>query len=185
MNHIYIARHGQSVWNLEGKVQGATDIPLTEKGIQQAHDLAERIATENVHIDEIIHSPLDRATVTARIIAERNSIPLRMDKRLLEQNFGSYEGHEWNKFPGVFHEIKKQFATDYHGGESMLKMAHRVYSLLDELKEETLKTGKTYLLVSHGGVMRMVHTYFFDMTNEEFSSFHAQNCELREYVFKE
>ncbi len=183
-NHIYITRHGQSQWNVEGKVQGVTDTPLTQNGIDQAHELALKIKNEKFQIDEILHSPLSRAADTARIIAEENNIPLTLDVRLIEQNFGEFEGHEWSKHPGVFHEAKKQFANDYNGGESMLRLGQRIYNLLDELKERSARENKTFLLVTHGGIMRMCHSYFFSESNEEFSSTNTANCEVKEYTFK-
>ena len=183
-SHIYITRHGESVWNVECKVQGATDTPLTERGITQAHELAKKIKESGIKIDEILHSPLSRAADTAKIIAEENGLPLTMEPRLIEQNFGEFEGHEWLKHPGVFHEAKKQFACDYNGGESMLRLGQRVYNLLDELKARSESEGKTFLLVTHGGIARMIHSYFFSETNEEFSSTCLDNCEVKEYVFK-
>ncbi|MBR4247198.1 MAG: histidine phosphatase family protein [Treponema sp.] len=183
-NYIYITRHGQSQWNVEKKVQGVTDTPLTQQGIEQSHALALKLKEEKIHVDEILYSPLSRAADTARIIAEENKLPLTMEPRLIEQNFGEYEGHEWTKHPGVFHEVKKQFACDYNGGESMLRLGQRIYNLIDELKERSLKENKTFLLVSHGGVVRMFHSYFFSESNEDFVSTSIENCEIRKYVFK-
>jgi probable phosphoglycerate mutase len=182
-SHIYITRHGESQWNVEGKVQGVTDTPLTEHGIQQAHELAKKIKESGIKIDEILHSPLSRAADTAKIIAEENGLPLSLEPRLIEQNFGEFEGHEWAKHRGVFHEAKKQFACDYNGGESMLRLGQRIYNLLDELKERSEKENKTFLLVTHGGIARMIHSYFYSETNEEFSSTDTGNCEIKEYVF--
>lgn len=70
MGYFYFARHGQTVWNVENKICGATDIELTEKGHRQAEELAEKIVEEGIHIDEIICSPLVRAAETARHISE-------------------------------------------------------------------------------------------------------------------
>ena len=182
-NHIYITRHGESQWNIEGKVQGVTDTPLTAKGIEQAQVLAKKIKETEIKIDEILYSPLSRATDTAKILAEENGLPLTLEPRLIEQNFGEYEGHEWKKHPGVFHEAKKQFASDYNGGESMLRLAQRIYNLLDELKARSQAENKTFLLVTHGGIARMIHSYFYSETNEEFSSTEIGNCEIKEYIF--
>ena len=184
-SHIYITRHGESQWNVEGKVQGVTDTPLTANGIAQAHELAKKIKESGIKIDEVLHSPLSRAADTAKIVAEENGLPLTLEPRLIEQNFGEYEGHEWEKHPGVFHEAKKQFACDYNGGESMLRLGQRIYNLLDELKERSEKENKTFLLVTHGGIARMIHSYFNSETNEEFSSTDTGNCEIKEYVFQE
>lgn len=166
------------------KVQGITDTSLTQKGIEQAHELALKIKREKLQIDEILHSPLSRAADTARIIAEENNIPLSLEPRLIEQNFGEFEGHEWGKDHGIFHEAKKQFACDYNGGESMLRLGQRIYNLIDELKARSEKENKTFLLVTHGGIARMFHSYFYSETNEEFSSSDIENCEIRKYSFK-
>ena len=182
-SHIYITRHGESQWNVEGKVQGVTDTPLTERGIQQAHELAKKIKESGIKIDEILHSPLSRAADTARIVAEENDLPLTLEPRLIEQNFGEFEGHEWKKHPGVFREAKKQFACDYNGGESMLRLGQRIYNLLDDLKVRSEAENKTFLLVTHGGIARMVHSYFYSETNDEFSTTETGNCEIKEYFF--
>ena len=61
----------------------------------------------------------------------------------------------------------------------MLQLAQRVYNLLDELKEN----GGDYILVAHNGIARVVQSYFYEMTNDEYASFGIKNCEIREYDF--
>lgn len=93
MSKLYFTRHGQTIWNVEGKVCGATDIELTELGHKQAIELGERIkADKNIKIDEIVASPLIRAKNTAEHISEITGIPMHTDMRVIEQNFGKYEG---------------------------------------------------------------------------------------------
>ena len=91
MGHFYFARHGQTVWNVENKICGATDIGLTENARQQARELGQKILDEQIHIDEILYSPLSRAADTARYVSEITGIPARVEPRLMEQNFGKYE----------------------------------------------------------------------------------------------
>ena len=180
MGHIYITRHGQTIWNVEGKICGATDIALTDLGREQAKELGERIASDkNIHIDEIIASPLKRASDTAKYISDITGIPMHTDKRITEQNFGKFEGD--NRHAEEFAASKRCFADSYGGGESMLKVAQRVYNILDELKENS---DKTYLIVAHNGIARIVHSYFYDETNEEFASHSMDNCELIKYEWK-
>lgn len=181
MKRIFIARHGRTDWNVARKVQGSTDIPLNETGLAQARKLADVVGSGDVVFDEIWHSPLSRAAETARIVGEANNIPLKEERRLQEQDFGSWEG--WQKIgdDSSFHEAKKRFVDGYNGGESMLRLAQRVYNLLDELK--SMPEDKNILLVTHGGIARFVHSYFNSMTNEEFASFQMENCEVREYRF--
>lgn len=177
MKKIYFTRHGQTVWNVENKICGATDIELTPKGHAQAIELGESMKGNPLGIDEILYSPLVRARDTALHIAEISGIPAREEFRLKEQNFGRFEstprdGEEFN-------EAKKQFANHYEGGESMLDMAQRIYNLLDELE----KDDKIYLLVAHNGIARIVASYFGDLSNDEFANYKLKNCEVLTFEF--
>ena len=91
MGCVYFVRHGQTVWNVEDKICGATDIELTELGHQQAVETGKKIVAEGIRADEILYSPLVRAAETARHISEITGIPARMEPRLKEQNFGKWE----------------------------------------------------------------------------------------------
>ena len=91
MGCVYFVRHGQTVWNVENKICGATDIALTDIGHQQAMETGKRILEEGIQADEILYSPLVRAADTARHIAEITGIPARVEPRLIEQNFGKWE----------------------------------------------------------------------------------------------
>lgn len=179
MGHFYFARHGQTVWNVENKICGATDSELTELGHQQAEELGKAILEQELQIDEILYSPLVRAKETARHISEVTGIPMREEIRLKEQNFGRYEGTARNG--EEFQKAKANFINSYEGGESMLKLCQRIYNLLDDVKEES--GHKTYLLVAHNGISRAIQSYFCDMTNEEFARFGIKNCEIKKYEF--
>lgn len=179
MGHFYFARHGQTVWNVENKICGATDIALTELGHSQAEELGKAILEQGIKIDKILYSPLIRAKETARHVSEVTGIPMREEPRLKEQNFGKYEGTP--RDGEEFQKAKMDFIDSYEGGESMLRICHRIYGLLDDIKKESDE--KTYLLVAHNGISRVVQSYFFDMTNEEFSKFGIRNCEIRKYEF--
>lgn len=179
MAHLYFARHGQTVWNVENKICGATDIELTQLGHQQAIELGNEILKQGLQIDEILYSPLIRAKETARHISLVTKIPMREEKRLKEQNFGKYESTPRNG--EEFKEAKVQFINHFEGGETMLHLAQRIYNLLDDIKAESDK--KTYLLVAHNGIARVVHSYFNDMDNEEYAGFGIKNCQIRRYDF--
>ncbi|MCH5260471.1 MAG: histidine phosphatase family protein [Lachnospiraceae bacterium] len=172
---FYVARHGQTEWNAENKVCGITDIALTEKGIAQADELADQVKGKNIEI--IISSPMKRAVTTSQIVSEKCHIPMMIDNRLVEQNYGVYEGVDRNNED--FLANKRNFAYRYPNGESMIQVAVRVYTFLDEIKKQY--SGKNVLIVSHGGVCRILKTYFSDMTNEEFFHYTLQNCKLEEY----
>lgn len=173
---IYAARHGQTQWNLENRICGRTDLPLTEVGFGQAQALAEKAA--DLDLDLIISSPMLRARQTAAAVADRCGVEVILDDRLIEQDFGIYEGK--NRNDPAFLNNKQMFACRYPGGESMMDLAYRVYGLIAELREKY--PNQNVLLVCHGGVCRMIRTYFEDMTNEAFCNYSEENAAVREYV---
>ncbi len=179
MGHVYFVRHGQTVWNVENKICGATDIPLTELGHQQAIETGKKIVEEGIQADEILYSPLSRAAETARHISEITGIPARMELRLVEQNFGKWESTARDGLE--FKKAKEDFCCRYDGGESMLHLAQRIYNLLDDVKAESDE--KTYILVAHNGIARVVQSYFYEMTNEEYAAFGVKNCAVLRYDF--
>jgi probable phosphoglycerate mutase len=147
---FYFLRHGQTDWNVAGRFQGHTDIPLNETGVAQAHDAAERLA--RCRIDVVVASQLIRARKTAEIVAERIGKPLQFDDELMERHFGRFEGL-------VVNEVKAQLGVQAH--ERLVKhlppdaeqwhetKAHSVRVLgkwLDEHPEQTL------LFVTHSGL---------------------------------
>ena len=179
MGHFYFVRHGQTIWNVEGKICGATDITLTQLGHEQAIETGKKILEEKIHADEILYSPLMRAADTAKHISGITGIPAREELRLKEQNFGIWESTP--RGGEDFKKDKQSFACSYEGGESMLRLAQRIYNLLDEIKDKSDE--KTYILVAHNGIARVVQSYFHDMTNEEFAAYGIQNCEIKRYDF--
>lgn len=183
MGTLYFTRHGQTIWNVENKICGATDIALTDLGHQQAMDLGTKLKNDiengTIHIDEILYSPLIRAKDTALHISEITGIPAREEPRLIEQNFGRYESTPRNG--EEFGEMKKYFINHYGTGETMLHLAQRIYNLIDDLKAESDE--KTYLLVAHNGISRVIRSYFYDMTNEEYAAYGIKNCEVLEFHF--
>ena len=179
-SYFYFTRHGQTIWNVENKICGATDIALTSLGHAQATELGKRIKEEHIHIDEILYSPLVRAADTAKHISEVTGISCREEIRLKEQNFGRYESTA--RDGEEFAKAKMNFVYDFDGGETMLHLCQRIYNLIDDIKNDS--EDKVYLLVAHNGISRIVESYFNDMTNEEFSAFGIKNCELKKYTFR-
>ena len=177
MGKLYFVRHGQTYWNVDNKICGATDIALTPLGHEQAIRTGEEILKSGIQFDEIISSPLVRASETARHISEITKKPMRLDSRLTEQNFGKYESTA--RDGKEFQLAKEHFADRYGNGESMLHLAQRIYNLLDDIKAGD----KVCILVAHNGIARIVESYFREIDNEEFSSFGIKNCEVRRYDF--
>ena len=172
---LYIARHGQTIWNAQNKVCGITDVGLTDKGREQAKALALAVVDKNINV--IITSPLKRAIETSKIVSDLCTVPMEVDDRLIEQSYGIYEGVD--RKDEAFLNNKRNFAYKYPNGESMMQVAHRVYGLIEEIKDKY--KDRNVLIISHGGVCRIINTYFRDMTNEEFFIYTLANGELEEY----
>lgn len=172
---LYVTRHGQTAWNRENRVCGKTDLPLTELGVAQAQATADRL--RDCPIDRIFCSPLLRAQQTAQIINQGRNLPMETDPRIAEQNYGRFEGVPSDS--EAFQRHKRMFATHYPGGESHMRTAQRVYNFLDDI--QTVYPGQSLLLVCHGGICRIIETYFHDLSNEAFFQFAMENCQVRTY----
>ena len=92
---LYVIRHGKTDWNLQNKIQGRADIPLNNLGIQEAKQTKELLKQTKFY--EIISSPLMRAKKTAEIISNHKT-PIMTDFRLIERDFGEFEGINKKEF---------------------------------------------------------------------------------------
>lgn len=174
---IYSTRHGQTDYNKQELILGITNVQLNDMGAEQARQLADEIEKIG-DVDFIISSPMIRANITAKVVADRCGLEIITDDRLKEWDYGDYEGK--SRFTEHFSEDKREFAVRMgKTGESVLQVAHRVYSFLDEIIEKY--SDKNILLVSHGGICRIIETYFHDMTTEQYSNWFMGNCQLIEY----
>lgn len=90
LEHLILARHGETEWNIAGRAQGRADSPLTAEGIEQAHALGRALAAQGV--EHIVSSTLGRALHTAEIAAEIIGCAIGVDERLVERGFGELEG---------------------------------------------------------------------------------------------
>lgn len=162
MTTVYITRHGQTVWNIEGRLQGQNNSELTEKGLKQARILGERI--KSIHIDIIYSSPLKRTMETAKIIRGNRDIEIIEEDGFKELSFGDYEGMSKSdlKNSGKGEEIDKIFAYEEDvktpNGESLKELYNRVSKTLDKILYK--EKGKTILIVTHGAALLAVYKYF-------------------------
>lgn len=185
---LYVLRHGQTTMNSKDLVVGITDDTLTAEGIEQAKEVAKKIASfsDKESIDVIISSPLIRAKMTAQTVSDEilnktgKKIDLIIDNRLIEQNYGNLEAT--SRFSEEFAISRGSYACRTgKTGESILQLAQRAYNIIDEIKDKY--TDKNVLFVTHGGICRVIRSYFYDMTNEEYPAWRALNCQLDKYDF--
>ena len=176
---LYVVRHGQTDWNKKRLIQGRIDIPLNEEGIAQAKKSKEKL--DSIRLDVIYVSPLLRARQTAEIINEGRNLPILVDERIQEESYGDMEGTP--RSGEAYLTQRRSFFKRYPNGEGYLDVVARVYPFLNEIKRT--RKGQNVLLVCHGGMSRVVNSYFHDMGNEEFVEFGLDNCEIAHYEFKD
>ena len=179
---FYVVRHGQTNWNLAGKIQGKTDIELNQNGIEQANKLKEEI--KKYKIDLIVSSPLKRAKRTAEIINESSQCKIVFDKALEERGFGIFEGKIRKEIQDEVlnsHVLDNYYLnTKYGEVEPIKETCERVWGLLNKLKENY--QDKNILLVTHGGTIRVINGYFEGINCDGIiENPGLNNCEIREY----
>lgn len=174
---ILVTRHGQTEWNILKKVQGKANIELNETGHNQALVTAYNLIDEE--IDLIITSPLKRALQTAEIINQTKNIPLIIDDRISERDFGEFEGLETSAFN--FEEFwSYKINKKYEKAENIKVFFDRIYNFLDELKE-TYKN-KRILIVTHGGVSIPIKCYFSEIPDvDTLLPLCIGNCEVERF----
>lgn len=168
---IYIARHGQTQWNVKGKIQGHTDSPLTKEGIAQAKNLAKEL--KNIKFDAAYSSDLLRAKRTAQFVALEHQLVVETKETLRERNFGPLEGQHKDGLV-LLEELRKQkIPYETKNIESDEKMIERVILFLRELA--IAYPGKTVLVVSHGGILRTLLVHLGFVTYEKMSKLSIGN----------
>lgn len=156
MPTLYLLRHGQTTYNLEHRVQGHCDSPLTELGRAQAHAAGSWLASSGVRFDRIFSSPLGRALFTARIVREelelgkmagQYDVPeVEPVEGLMERSYGPFEGGPAENVPCELWDPGETLVP--YGGEGSAALRERVVSTLTRLMLDT--GAENVLAVSHG-----------------------------------
>lgn len=179
MGTLLIARHGETIWNTQGRIQGHSDIELSDSGIQQARFLADRL--RSVTLDAAYCSDLLRASQTAEIALEGREVPLHRTELLREYHKGAFEGL-------TNQQIQEQFPAQYstyltkdldfapEGGESTRAVSVRVSGIITEIKDRHMD--ETVLVVGHGGSLRAAMMSLLGMSLEANWRFFFANCAL-------
>src|SRR5688572_13452490 len=134
---LYCVRHGESAFNAEGRIQGQTNVPLSELGRRQSQAVA--AALGRLPIEAVFSSPLERALETARPVAEALGLTVRIDERLMEINAGIFQGKVWNEIQAAHpREAQRWLAHDpdfvIPGGESRRSLMTRGRAALEAIR---------------------------------------------------
>ncbi len=150
---FYLIRHGESLSNAEGRIQGQSDVALSPFGIQQSEAIADALA--NQKIDAIYSSPLRRAMQTAQPLARQLKLTIRSDDRLKEIHAGIFQGLLWSeiqqRYPAEAKPwIEQQADFVISGGESRRALMVRGQAVFAEIRQQPLRSVAVF---SHGGLL--------------------------------
>lgn len=152
MPRLYILRHGQTEFNLQHRVQGHCDSPLTELGVAQAHAAGAWLAAQGVRFERIFSSPLGRALATAEVAREELAaagLPaptVEPVDGLIERGYGPFEGGPAADVPAELWDPGETLVP--YGGEGSAALRERIVATLTELMVSS--RAQTVLAVSHG-----------------------------------
>ena len=152
-----LLRHGQTIWNTQGRVQGRLDSPLSPEGIGTVQQWARFLATPRWRWTRILTSPAPRATTTAQLINEELRVDIKEEDDLREQDWGLWEGMSWSEIRTSYgdelqSQIEKGWSFRPPGGESRNEVRDRARGLLTSLGRRY--AGEQILVITHQGVIK-------------------------------
>ena len=179
MGIIYITRHGETEWNVAGRIQGHTDVSLSERGREQAQMLARRLAT--VQIDAAYSSDLSRAAETARVVLGERDVPTTFTQELREYNKGVFEGLTEDEYREKYPELyEPSLANDLDfappGGETIRETSARLAGIVQQVRDAHMD--QSALIVGHGGSLRAGIVSLLGLPLEANWKFAMSNCSL-------
>ena len=174
---IYIIRHGQTEKNRANLLQGRSEHPLNETGIRQAQEAGKWFEEQGIVFDAVYSSPLQRAVDTAGIAAGKGSLfPITVDERLIEMDYGPYEGLDLRMPPPEIVEFFSDFVHNPapEGMEQLSEVTARAGAFLEEIRE---RAGTEQILVStHAIAMKGALEYLTPGSNGSYWSRYIGNC---------
>ena len=184
---LYIIRHGETEWNKMGKMQGRTDISLSEDGRKLAQKTADGL--KNVKFDYIFSSPLERAYETACIIRGSRDTEIVKDERLIEIGFGLYEGTVVEERKGsiaLFFDDPQNYVAE-KGAESYESLLARTKEFLEDVlfTIEEKEPDATILISGHGALNKALFLHLLDKQLKDFwSGVYQGNCAVNQFEIK-
>jgi probable phosphoglycerate mutase len=171
---LLLARHGETDWNRQLRIQGSSDIALNELGHEQARALAAELA--DVELDAIYSSDLVRARETADAVAAAHGLDVQLDARLRERSFGSWEGLSRE-------DIAALPEGSRHDGETDEEVRARVLAAIEEIARA--HPGQQVLVVSHGGALNTLWHHALGVRVERWENCAVYKLAVRDDGFAE
>jgi len=179
MLNLLLVRHGETDWNVTQRFQGQTDVPLNQKGHQQAAAIAQHLASEEIHA--IYSSDLSRAWDTAEEIAKNHQCEVVAEPRLQEISFGQWEGMTYDELQQREPEAVKAWHNDIGsfsppGGETLQQLSVSAAAAYQHISVN--HQDQTVILVAHGGSLQMLITNLLGLPPKSFWQFNLDHCSL-------
>ena len=176
---LVLVRHGETAWNVEGRIQGHLDIPLNEVGLAQAAAVGKRLRAD--HFDAIYSSDLIRAYRTASPAVADPENDIIRDPRLRERNLGVLQGLTGDEAAAMQPQAWKAFKSreaglPLAGGEALGEFSHRIVGCVEELLDR--HAGKRVLIVTHGGALDAVYRHATRMPLSAIRDFPIYNASV-------
>jgi probable phosphoglycerate mutase len=174
MTTLLLARHGETDWNRELRIQGSSDIELNELGRRQAQALAQELT--DVDLDAIYASDLSRARATAEAVAATHGLEVKLDSRLRERSFGSWEGLTRD-------DLDAMPPGSHHDGETDEEVRERMLAAVQEIA--AAHPGEEVLIVSHGGALNTLWHHALGVRVERWANCAVYKLAVRDDGFVE
>lgn len=174
-------RHGETIGDAESRLHGRTDLPLSERGLRQAEDVAAHLSTWP-EIHRLYASPLQRAATTAEVIGLRLALAPRVRDDLQEMDFGDFEGYAvadlQREAPELIAQMMDGTAGDaaFPNGESRRGFYQRVVRAIDDLR--ATEAGKRVVIVYHGGVISSALAHLLTGNPHDWQRYVVMNCSM-------
>lgn len=183
MGKLVLVRHGQSQWNLENRFTGWVDVPVTEKGADEARRAGR--ALRGHAFDVAFTSELKRAQQTLDLILEelgRKGLPIHRSKAINERHYGDLQGLDKAETARKFgdqqvHVWRRSYDVRPPGGESLKDTADRAIPYFNETILPEVKAGKNVLVVAHGNSLRAIVMALDCLTKEQVMELNIGTCE--------
>ena len=181
---IILVRHGQTKWNSEGRVQGRTDIPLNARGMAQAEAVGEWLSGRK--IDAVYASPLMRAHDTAKAIADRQGVCVKLLGEMIEIDFGLWEEKTADELKKLYPEYWNDWSWHLDEEKSANMQAESAYTILNRVKRalnsifEENTAGSTAVVVSHTMPIKLIMANAIGLPLKSLQSIKVGNCGICE-----
>lgn len=173
MSRLILLRHGESQWNLENRFTGWVDVPLSQRGIQEAQHAGDKL--KGFTFDRAFTSVLSRANETLRLALEtigQTHIPIEKDKALNERMYGELQGLDKAETAKKYGDAqvkiwRRSYDVKPPGGESLKDTAERVLPYYERKIKPCLLKGETILIAAHGNSLRALVMQLEQLSKEE------------------